>query len=246
MPSSPHARIPATDRVLNSAPVAALTAAHGRAVVADAVRAELAALRKRIDGADLSEAGIAARVAARVDAMLAPSLKPVFNLTGTVLHTNLGRAPLPEEAIQAIASVARGASTLEYDIDSGKRGERDHHVEGWLCRLTGAQAATVVNNNAAAVMLALNTLAARKEVAVSRGELIEIGGAFRLPEIMARSGCRLGITRRRRAPSSARSCARTRAITRSAASPRACRRKSSRRWPGRPRCRSSSISALEA
>jgi L-seryl-tRNA(Ser) seleniumtransferase len=191
MARSPHARIPATDRILNTAPVMALIAAHGRAAVTEALRGELAAARRDVARADLSEDGIAARVGARIAGLLAPSLKPVFNLTGTVLHTNLGRAPLPEDAIAAMADVARGASTLEYDIGTGTRGERDDHVAGWLCRLTGAEAATVVNNNAAAVLLALNTLAARKEVAVSRGELIEIGGAFRLPDIMARSGCKL-------------------------------------------------------
>ena len=183
--------IPATDRVLKLPAVARLIATHGRKAVTEAVRSELAAARRDPARADLSDDGIAARVGKRIAAMLAPSLKPVFNLTGTVLHTNLGRAPLPEEAIAAMADVARGASTLEYDIGTGARGERDDHVAGWLCRLTGAQAATVVNNNAAAVLLVLNTLAARKEVAVSRGELIEIGGAFRLPDIMARSGCKL-------------------------------------------------------
>ena len=183
--------IPATDRVLKLPAVARLIAAHGRKAVTEAVRSELAAARRDPARADLSDDGIAARVGKRIAAMLAPSLKPAFNLTGTVLHTNLGRAPLPEEAIAAMADVARGASTLEYDIGTGARGERDDHVAGWLCRLTGAQAATVVNNNAAAVLLVLNTLAARKEVAVSRGELIEIGGAFRLPDIMARSGCKL-------------------------------------------------------
>ncbi len=181
-------RPPAVDRVLAWPLVQQLIADHGRALVLDGVRA---ALRRWRDGAISDDEALVHWLRQHLLATLAPSMRPVLNLTGTVLHTNLGRAPLPPEAVAAMNAVALGASNLEFDLASGQRGDRDDHVEQWICRLTGAEAATVVNNNAAAVLLVLNALANRREVVVSRGELIEIGGSFRLPDIMARAGCKL-------------------------------------------------------
>ncbi len=193
--SSSSPRFPSVDRLANLPFAVELIARFGRHAVIESIRVGLAERRAAavagkvvtLDSGDV----ILADVAARIEADFAPSLKPVFNLTGTVLHTNLGRAPLPQEAIEAMAMVAGGASNLEYDLASGKRGDRDDHVEDLVKKLTGAEAATVVNNNAAAVLLVLNALANRREVPVSRGELIEIGGSFRLPDIMARAGCKL-------------------------------------------------------
>jgi L-seryl-tRNA(Ser) seleniumtransferase len=185
-------RLPAVDRVLAWPGLAHSLAEHGRTLVLQAVRTELATCRKA--GEAPAEALLLAAISARVRALAQPTLRRVFNLTGTVLHTNLGRAALPAQALAAIAEVASGAANLEYDLAAGGRGDRDDAVEGLLCQLTGAAAATVVNNTAAALMLVLATLATargRREVIVSRGELIEIGGAFRLPDIMRTAGCTL-------------------------------------------------------
>ena len=187
-----RSRLPAVDRVLAWPALVALANEHGRTRVLDAVRAELAA--QRAAGTCADQTTLQAAIQARVQAAVLPHLRRVFNLTGTVLHTNLGRAPLPMQALAAITAVAGGASNLEYDLASGRRGDRDDAVDDLLCQLTGAEAATVVNNTAAALVLVLATLAShktRREVIVSRGELIEIGGAFRLPEIMRAAGCRL-------------------------------------------------------
>jgi L-seryl-tRNA(Ser) seleniumtransferase len=184
-----RSRLPAVDLVLRSNEAGALIATYGRSLVVDAVRTTLAERRRY--GLDATVASIVEECAALLAREMQPSQRRVFNLTGTVLHTNLGRAPLPEEAIAAAVEAMRHPTTLEYKIETGKRGERDDHVAGWLTRLTGAEAALAVNNNAGALVLTLNTLAEGRETIVSRGELIEIGGSFRLPEIMARAGTRL-------------------------------------------------------
>ena len=189
-----RARLPSVDAVLRTPRVTALIEHYGRPATTDVTRNVLATLRQQLTDAPETPNdadAIADAMEAILEAQMTPGLRPVFNLTGTVLHTNLGRAPLPEAALEAIARTARGASNLEFDLKTGRRGDRDAIVEDRLCRLTGAEAATIVNNNAAAVMLMLNSLANRKEVPVSRGELVEIGGSFRIPDIMARSGAKL-------------------------------------------------------
>lgn len=191
------ASLPSIDKLLARTDVQALTDKFGRPVVLESIRASVADVRKKLvsgdDGfgcLDLAEL-IIEKAALGCNEMLSPSLKPVLNLTGTVLHTNLGRAPLPEVCIQRVVSIARGASNLEFDVEAGRRGDRDSHVENWIQMHTGAEAATVVNNNAAAVMLTLNSLARSQGVAVSRGELVEIGGSFRIPDVMSRADCEL-------------------------------------------------------
>ncbi|MBV9859994.1 MAG: L-seryl-tRNA(Sec) selenium transferase [Alphaproteobacteria bacterium] len=184
-----RAALPSVDRVLREPGAQQLIDDCGRALVLEAVRAALSERRGSGQGAEPEAILETARRTVRD--RLRPSQRRVFNLTGTVLHTNLGRAPLPEEAVAAVVAAMRDPSTLEYDVATGGRGERDDHVAGWLRRLTGAAAALAVNNNAGALVLVLNALASGRETLVSRGELIEIGGAFRLPDIMARAGTRL-------------------------------------------------------
>lgn len=176
---------PFLDRAREAMPRSALRAA-ARAVLEE-VRAQGGASPTAVPGVD----ELARRVERRLGALGQPHLRRVINATGIPLHTNLGRAPLAEAAAQAAYEAARGYSNLEYSLDTGKRGARHSHIEELLCKLTGAEAALAVNNNAAAVFLMLTALAAGKNVAVSRGELVEIGGGFRVPDIMARSGCHL-------------------------------------------------------
>ena len=189
--------IPALDRLLKIPAVEDLVARYGRVPVTETARALLAELRSGLGreasppASSFDEPLFVTQCAARLARDAQPSLKPVFNLTGTVLHTNLGRAIMPESAARAVAHAMTRPVNLEFDLEGGERGERDAHIERRLTRLTGGEAALVVNNNAAAVYLTLNTLALRKEVLVSRGELIEIGGAFRIPDIMLRSGAKL-------------------------------------------------------
>ena len=188
--------LPAVDKVLAFAGVRTLQESYGRRPTVEAVRSVLGHLRSQalagtLPPAATAEANLVRLIAAELETSARPALRRVFNLTGTVLHTNLGRAPLPEEAVARVMEAMRFPANLEFDLEAGERGERDNLVEPLLVELTGAEAATVVNNNAAAVLLALNTLAQRREVVVSRGELIEIGGSFRIPDIMRRAGCRL-------------------------------------------------------
>ncbi len=198
--------LPSVDSVLKSSEVAQLAAEHGRALCVFAVREALSALRARLarlasGGAAADEREIPALVAALVRSLASPSLVRVVNATGVILHTNLGRAVLGETVLADMADVVTGYSNIEFDLESGGRGSRNHHVAALLRFLTGAEDVLVVNNNAAAIVLALSTLAAGREVIVSRGELIEIGGEFRIPDIMAASGCTMvevGATNRTR------------------------------------------------
>lgn len=186
--------LPAVGAVLNTPAAVILIERYGRAAATHAIRAALSDARAMLQAGGRLVPG-AERIAAQAFACLEKedrsALRPLFNLTGTVLHTNLGRAILAEATIEAAVAAMRNAVALEFDLETGRRGERDDHVRSLLCSLTGAEDATVVNNNAAALLLCLNTLSNGRKAVVSRGELIEIGGAFRMPEIMARAGARL-------------------------------------------------------
>jgi L-seryl-tRNA(Ser) seleniumtransferase len=208
--------IPAIEQLRLEPGARVLEQRYGRHALIEALRAEAALLRERMGTAgpaadppdDLlpstpeeAAARIVTSTAARLSKMLAPSLRRVINATGVIIHTNLGRAPLCDRALQRVTDVAKGYSTLEYDLDAGARGRRDIHAEALITQLTGAEAAVVVNNNAAATLLLLTALARGREVVISRGELVEIGGGFRVPDIMAQSGAVLrevGTTNRTR------------------------------------------------
>lgn len=204
--------LPSVDELLTRPALAKLALSAGRPLVTNAVRTVLAALRAELTQQEASQElahsrvsvavdEVDSRVIAAVEAQLAPSLRRVINATGVILHTNLGRAPLSAQAVAAIAESAGRYSNLEYEIATGQRGKRDTHTSHLLAKLSGAESAIVVNNNAAAVFLVLNTFAKGAEVVVSRGELIEIGDGFRIPDIMSESGAILrevGTTNRTR------------------------------------------------
>jgi L-seryl-tRNA(Ser) seleniumtransferase len=199
--------LPGVERVLQHQAGAALVAAYGRPLALAAIRQALddARARLRAPGAEAEpaagpaagpeaaapEAAVAEAAGALLVAWLAPTLRPALNATGVIIHTNLGRAPLSRAARAAVDAAAAGYATLEYDLEEGARGSRSVHAERLLTRLTGAEAALVVNNNAAAVLLLLSALAAGRQVVISRGQLVEIGGGFRVPDVMRQSGCAL-------------------------------------------------------
>lgn len=200
---NPYRQLPSLDRLLDEPDVQEVFTEFGRTAVRDAGRRLLDQARAEIAAGEppAELPALAARLVTQLRRDLAPTLLPVINATGIVIHTNLGRAPLSEAARQAMLAVAAGYSNLEYDLEAGGRGSRYVHAERLLCELTGAGAALVVNNNAAAVTLLLRTIATGREVVISRGELVEIGGGFRMPDILQQSGARLvevGTTNRTR------------------------------------------------
>jgi L-seryl-tRNA(Ser) seleniumtransferase len=185
--------LPSVDHLLQSAPTFQLISEYGRPLTLQAIRTVLEDSRESIrkGGSPLSDKALYAKIQDKLENWVAPTLRPVINATGVIIHTNLGRAPLSTDAQAALLDVARGYNTLEYSLGSGRRGKREQHCETWLCQLTGAEAALVVNNNAAGVLLILTALAKRKPVLIARSQLIEIGGGFRIPDVMRQSGAKL-------------------------------------------------------
>jgi len=193
MPENPYRQLPAVHEVLSWPEVQGLLKAHAAELVTESVRQEIAQLRERIRQGEMPDweverQRLPQRIQERLQQTDRPQLRPVINATGILLHTNLGRAPLAESAVEAVCQAARGYVNLEMDLVSGERSSRQDLVRRWLTRLLPAESATAVNNNAAATVLVLRALAQGREVVVSRGELVEIGGSFRLPEIMQASG----------------------------------------------------------
>ncbi|NIM93226.1 MAG: L-seryl-tRNA(Sec) selenium transferase [Anaerolineales bacterium] len=185
--------LPSVDRMLQPEQVEQYIMQFGRPLTLEAIRVTLDQARISIqEGKSVpTEEALIEEVGQTLESWLAPTLRPVINATGVIIHTNLGRAPLSEEAQLAMQDIAGGYSTLEFNMKSGRRGKREQHCESLILRLTGAEAAFVVNNNAAAMLLALTALAKRKEVVISRSQLIEIGGGFRIPDVMKQSGAKL-------------------------------------------------------
>ena len=193
--------IPSLDKLMREDVLVVCAEKFGHQSIKLIAQEVLGYLREKISASDVETisvlgkesavSDIAEEICARATNALKSPITPVFNLTGTVIHTNLGRAALAPSAVVAMTQAAEQTTNLEYDLETGKRGDRDTVIEGLLCDLTGSEAATVVNNNAAAVLLTLNSLARGKKVVISRGELVEIGGAFRIPEVMTTAGCSL-------------------------------------------------------
>jgi L-seryl-tRNA(Ser) seleniumtransferase len=191
-------RIPSVDELLQTERLQAAVATHPRKLLVESIRQVLDAKRKRImagedqlDQVDLRPSHLVELILDRLESLGRYTLRPVVNGTGIIIHTNLGRSLLPADAIERLQLLCRSYNNLEYEVSQGRRGSRYVHAESILCEITGAEAALVVNNNAAAVLLVLNTLARNQEVIVSRGQLVEIGGSFRIPEVMASSGALL-------------------------------------------------------
>jgi L-seryl-tRNA(Ser) seleniumtransferase len=193
MGDNPYRNLPAVNDVLDTAAVQGLNSAHSHEQIVTAIQAVLTDAREQLRrglamNGEISTEAVALRVVERLNRETRPKLRPVINATGIVLHTNLGRAPIAEAAAKAAYEAARGYLNLELDLETGKRSSRPLAIREWVCKLTGAESATAVNNNAAATVIVLRALCRGKEVVISRGQLIEIGGSFRIPEIMVESG----------------------------------------------------------